>query len=186
MRQKIVDLLMSTERGNIDNLIGWMVENGFFESPASTKYHGCYSGGLAKHSLHVYEMLRDMDKALKLQTPIETIIIASLLHDLCKVGAYIGTSKPYAWNRNHPKEHASLSIKIAKMFIELTDLEEKMILYHMGVYGLVEFQNPGQESRGEYTLRNKGMANAWYHHPVVKLMYFCDELATLKEKSEEA
>jgi hypothetical protein len=25
----------------------------------------------------------------------------------------------------------------------------------------------------------------WYHHPIVKLMYFADELATLGEKGEE-
>ena len=32
----------------------------------------------------------------------------------------------------------------------------------------------------------KSMANAWYHNPIVKMMYFCDEIATLEEKAKEA
>ena len=34
-----------------------MKHNGFFDAPASTKYHGCYDGGLARHSLNVFERL---------------------------------------------------------------------------------------------------------------------------------
>ena len=75
-----------------------------------------------------------------------------------------------------------------------------MIRYHMGVYGLNEFQ----ESSGEYPLRGdhiacegmtkdeskdfrygKSMANAWYHNPLVKLMSICDEMATMEEKAKE-
>jgi hypothetical protein len=69
-----------------------------------------------------------------------------------------------------------------KQFINISELEEKMILYHMGVYGLHEFE----EGKGEYPLRGGGLANAWYHHPAVKVMYFCDELATLGEKARES
>ena len=67
-----------------------------------------------------------------------------------------------------------------------------MIRYHMGVYGLNEFD----ERSGEYPLRGdqsktseqrrgQSLANAWHHYPIVKLMYFCDELATLSEKASE-
>ncbi len=181
----IVNLLESTNRNNIDKMIIWLVENGFFESPASTKYHGCYSGGLSEHSYNVYELLLKYDNELQLKTPIETIIISSLLHDICKVGAYIGNQKPYSFNKMQPNGHAILSIKRIKDYIELTELEEKMILYHMGIYGLVEFQDEGKETKGEYKLRNNGLANAWYHNPIIKIMYFCDEIATLKEKVKE-
>jgi len=115
------------------------------------------------------------------------VVIAALLHDVCKVGAYVqrsevgGQRSEYRWNREHPKGHARLSIEILKRMIRLTEIEELMIRFHMGVYALNEFE-PG---KGEYPLRGGGLANAWYHHPIVKLMYFADELATLGEKGEE-
>jgi len=35
----------------------WLVKEGFFTAPASTKYHGSYEGGLFDHSLEVAEVL---------------------------------------------------------------------------------------------------------------------------------
>ena len=177
----IEELLLSTKREGMDKLIEHMKEHGFFTSPGSTRFHGCYKGGLAVHSIGVYEMLVSFAGLLRLECPADSLIIAPLLHDLCKMGAYIGEEKPYTYNRSQPKGHAVLSITRISRFIKLTDLEDKMIRYHMGVYGLVEFD--GQ--KGEYPLRGGGLANAWHHHPVVKVMYFCDELATLEEKADE-
>ena len=184
--QKITELLKSTQRGNIEGLIGWLAISGFFTSPASMRFHGCYEGGLAEHSLNVYEALSELSEGLlRAPVPKDSIIIASLLHDLCKVGAYKHKGEKYVWNKQHPKGHAKLSLEIIKQLIEITPLEEMMIKYHMGIYGLVEFQDAGKEHKGEYTLRNKSMANAWFHHPIVKLMYFCDEIATLREKRRD-
>lgn len=188
-RVRIVDLLIGTGREGMDRLINWLVKDGFFESPASTKYHGCYEGGLAQHSLNVFDRLTVMVAAYGMAVPFESLVIACLLHDVCKVGAYIQKSEDggqsqtseYTWNREQPKGHAELSLKRIKKFIKLTEIEELMIRYHMGVYGLKEFE-PG---KGEYPLRGGGLANAWHHHPVVKLMYFADELATFGEKASE-
>ena len=180
-QQRIEELLLSTGRTGMEKLIEHMKEWGFFTSPASTKYHGCYKGGLAVHSLGVYDLLCMFVPVLKLDCPADSLIIAPLLHDLCKMGAYIGDRKPYTYNRANPKGHAVLSIERISRFIKLTELEEKMIRFHMGVYGLKEFD----DKKGEYPLRGGGMANAWNHHPIVKVMYFCDELATLEEKADE-
>lgn len=185
MKQKTIDLLLSTKREGVDKLVEYLVDNGFFISPASTRFHGCYEGGLAKHSFNVYEILNEFDQKYQMECPSDSLVIAPLLHDVCKIGAYTGTQKPYSWNKLQPSGHAKLSVERIKKFITITELEEKMILYHMGIYGLVEFQDPGQEHKGEYTLRNESMANAWFHHPIVKFMYFSDEIATLKEKQEE-
>jgi hypothetical protein len=76
------------------------------------------------------------------------------------------------------------------------DIEELMIKYHMGVYGLNEFYAEDDWQTGEYPIRGdkslskeerrgKSLANAWYHNPICKLMYFCDEIATLEEKAKE-
>ena len=205
-RQQIIGLLTSTKRSGIEPLIKYLVDEGFFESPASTKFRGCYTGGLADHSLAVYEKLhqlclvvepgvaRDYGQQPLPVTP-DNIIIAALLHDICKIGAYIptpGVKKPYKGNRQKPKGHALLSIERIKKYIELTELEELMIKYHMGPYGTFEFGSYCSEYpiRGDKSLnptdrRGKSLANAWYHNPIVKLMYFCDELATLEEKAKE-
>lgn len=215
--EKIVTLLKSTNRKGMIYLIGYLMESGFFESPASTKFRGCYPGGLADHSLRVYDLLGSYSY-LKLnianapgQKLIEVhpvnITIAALLHDVCKIGAYIGDEKPYKWNKSQPKGHALLSIERIKKYIELTDIEKLMIKYHMGVYGLKEFHEKDSweyKTNAEYPLRGdhsndkalskeesqkerygKSMRNAWYHNPIVKLMYFCDEIATLEEKASE-
>lgn len=178
---QFIATLQHLERQGMTNLITWLRTEGFFTSPASTRYHGCYCGGLLMHSIHVYRRLVDANTLLELHTPHEAIAIAALLHDVCKVGAYLGDSKPYHWNRQQPKGHALLSLVRISKFIKLTELEEAMIQYHMGVYGLREFD----EKKGEYNLRNRSMAYNWHHHSIVKVMYFCDELASLQEKINE-
>ena len=32
-----------------EKFLTWLIENGFFDAPASTKYHGSYPGGLFDH-----------------------------------------------------------------------------------------------------------------------------------------
>lgn len=140
-KNKIIELLKSTYRDGMDGLIEELIKQGFFESPASTKFLGSYPGGLAKHSLRVYELLSEFYEKLdpsKVTAPgqkplalgSDNIIVAALLHDVCKVGAYIGTEKPYRWNKEQPKGHATLSIERIKKHIELTEIEELIIRYH--------------------------------------------------------
>lgn len=219
-RDTIINLLLGTERDGMRSMIDWLVEEGFFEAPASTKFHGSHPGGLAEHSLAVLHHLCHRTAGLKIDSdtsrgakplPIteDTFIIAALLHDVCKVGAYLGTEAPYRWNKQQPKGHATLSIARIETCIALAPLEEMMIRYHMGIYGLEEYYTKGSwdyDKNVEYQLRSKGkkkknptpeektadqqarygksLRNAWYHNPVVKIMYFCDELATLEEKAK--
>lgn len=174
----------------MDKLVEYLKASDFFIAPASMRYHGCYVGGLAKHSFDVERMVQGYNILFKLETAKESIIIAGLLHDLCKVGAYIkknvpvlpvGDKKPnWYWNKVQPKGHALLSLVRIAEYITLSETEVWMVQYHMGVYGLMEFD----PMKGEYTLRNKAMAYAWHHKPIVKVMYFCDELVTLGEKPE--
>ena len=134
------------------------------------------------------------------------LIIACLLHDICKIGAYIRTKADDGWTNNKAKDkgHALLSIERIKDCIELALVEELMIKYHMGVYGLNEFYSEDDWQSGEYPLRSdhtayegmskedskaarygKSMGNAWFHNPICKVMCFCDEIAALEEKAKE-
>lgn len=185
VKGRIEDLLRSTGRKGIGKLIDWMNEGEFFTSPASIRYHGNHAGGLAEHSLNVYDLLIAISIDIQdFDTPGESLIIAALLHDICKAGAYLHNGQKYYWDKSHDKGHAILSNAIIARFIELTELEYQMIKYHMGIYGLVEFQDENKKQKGEYTLRNKGLANVWFHHPVVKVMYICDELAAMKKEKK--
>ena len=42
------------------DMVDWLVGNGFFKAPASTKYHGNYEGGLFDHSCAVMKALVDL------------------------------------------------------------------------------------------------------------------------------
>ncbi len=178
---EIVKLLESTEREGMDRMIAWLRKEGFFTSPASTRFHSCFTGGLADHSLGVYCKLLAFKRKFKLDVDEQSIAVSALLHDVCKMGAYLGVARPYKWNRAQPKGHAMLSLIRIVPFIDLNELEEMIIKYHMGVYGLTEFD----DKKGEYPLRGGSIMNAWYHHPIVKLMYFADELECFEAKAKD-
>jgi len=217
-KERITELLLSTKRGCIDAMIDYLIKSDFFQAPASTRFYGCYAGGLADHSLAVFDRLNQLCLIIELgvvrnpgQKPLalspDNIIIAALLHDVCKIGAYLGDEKPYKWNKQQPKGHATLSIERIRKYIALTELEEMMIRFHMGVYGLNEFYEEDSweyKTSAEYSIRGdhsedeklskeesqkarygKSLRNAWYHNPIVKVMYFCDELAVLEQKAKD-
>ncbi len=219
-KKKTLTLLRTVKRDGIEDLIAWLEASGFFIAPAAMKHHGCYPGGLVAHCLSVYNKIIYMDnvfqfmakpnidaRAKPLPLTADNFVIAAICHDLCKVGTCIGKDDgTYYWNKSAPKGHARLSIQRASEFIKLTPIEEMMIRFHMGTYGLHEFYDPSKwdAKNGEFHLRGdhracqgmskeesqafrygKSLANAWYHNPIVKFFYFADELATQSEKSKE-
>jgi 23S rRNA maturation-related 3'-5' exoribonuclease YhaM len=180
-KEAIIKLLKSVKRDNIKGLIYYLERQGFFTLPASIRGHNSFEGGLADHSLTVHKKVKKLNKELSLCIDKEAIIIAPICHDICKIGAYIQKDDG-GWKRDKDKEagHALLSISRLKRIIKITEIEEMMIRYHMGVYGTVEFDG----DKGEYKLRGGQLAYAWHHHPIVKIMSICDELATLEEKAK--
>lgn len=95
---KFEELLGEIEREGIENLLGFIRKSDFYTAPASTRFHLSEEGGLLKHSLHVYECLNaklsaPIWKDVLKNVPRETILIVSLLHDLCKTYYYVGDYK---------------------------------------------------------------------------------------------
>ena len=90
--KEITELLLSTKREGVENLLEYMEKAGFYNSPASTKYHGSVNGALAVHSFNVYECMKKLAVALLgeewTNNHIDSIIICSLLHDLGKAGQF--------------------------------------------------------------------------------------------------
>lgn len=93
-QKRIKELLLSTNRPGIDKLVEWMeTKTDFFTAPASTKYHLHCDGGLAQHSLHVYQRLSEKVSQGLIKLQEDTVIITALLHDLCKVNFYVKETK---------------------------------------------------------------------------------------------
>ncbi|MGM9543524.1 MAG: hydrolase [Romboutsia timonensis] len=138
-------LLLSTKRKGINELITWLENSDFKIAPASTRYHNCFEGGLLAHSLNVYnEAVKQKDLIKLFNIPMDSIIITSLLHDICKVNYYKTEMRNVKVNGQWVQEpfylvddmfpigHAEKSIIIAQEFIKLTDVEVAMIRGHMG------------------------------------------------------
>lgn len=80
MKEKIEQLLMSTDRHGICDLIAHMEMEGFFEAPCSGAKHLSKVGGLAEHSLNVYEIMKRLNKTLDTRYTDDTIILCAILH----------------------------------------------------------------------------------------------------------
>lgn len=160
MKGKIIDLLKSTNRANMDLLVDFMEAGGFFEAPCSGGHHLAKPGGLAEHSLNVYFGMLELDKAMKAELPHESIVICGILHDLGKIGDYgkpnyvenilksgKPAAKPYKTNPNLLYvPHEIRSVAIAERYISLTEQEQFAILYHNGMYSDLRYSYKDHET----------------------------------------
>lgn len=162
-RSEFVELLYSTGREGMDEVIGQLEELGFFQAPASSKFHLNHEGGLLEHSLNVCKvglMLREQMLALKpdLEESLnkESVIISALLHDICKADIYqkcirkrkdrLGQWVDYETYEldysDFPLGHGEKSvIVLLRMGLDLSDDEIMAIRWHMSAWDL-PFQSP--------------------------------------------
>ena len=157
-------------------LLSWLLSRNYFISPASTKYHGAYPGGLFDHSLNVTSYLKDLTKRLELEweRPQSPFIIG-MFHDLCKIDSYIlessfsGSNEAEPWYRYRHnalaplKGHGDKSIILLSQFMTLTPEEIMCIRYHMGAF-------VDQKEWGDFT-------NAIHNYPNVLYTHTADMMA---------
>ena len=140
-RTKIIELLRSTNRAGIENVITWLdTEPSFFKASAAHVHHDNVLGGLAQHSLNVFRHAKEdwetRDDAYKKKYPFESVIISALLHDVCKKDVYyIDAEGLPQWNEeNHRKGHGLRSVRLLEeLGLSLTPDERMAIWWHMGV-----------------------------------------------------
>ena len=145
MKEQIIELLNSTNRDGMNNLIDFLEKSDFFKAPASTRFHGDHEGGLAEHSFKVYEILKEKVKSAGLDIPEETVIISALLHDICKTNFYkidyrnaknslgVWEKVPYYTIEDTiPYGHGEKSVMMLTEYIKLTNNEKYAIRWHMG------------------------------------------------------
>ena len=133
----------------------WLLTNGFFSAPASTKYHLNYEGGLCQHSLNVMDVLVDFN--LSWMRP-ESPFIVGMFHDLCKCDMYKYLDGQWCYNENQLlKGHGDKSVILLSQFKVLTEEEILCIRYHMGAYE--------KEAWDQYDMAIKKYPNVlWTHH----------------------
>ena len=133
---------------------------GFFDAPASTKYHGAYAGGLFDHSLNVTKALLQLTHrmGLKWDRPASPYIVG-MLHDLCKCDQYKAVDGGWEYVKDLPLNgHGDKSVIVAQMMgVNLTDEEMLCIRWHMGAFD-------DKENWNHYTSSMKVTENVLWAH----------------------
>lgn len=162
------------KREGADRLLAYMCSDqcDFFTAPASTRFHGSYSGGLLEHSLNVYDCLVDYLSRERTKSTYnmnyndETVAIIALLHDICKTNVYKESTRNqkingewkqvpyYEFDDQLPYGHGEKSVYIITGFMKLTREEAFAIRYHMG------FSGPEDQRSISYTFENYPIAFA--------------------------
>lgn len=135
------------KREGATELLKWLKSTDFFTAPGSTRFHDCYAGGLADHSVKVFDEFLCLLKAYpEVKVSAETAAIVTLLHDVCKANCY----KTELRNKKNERGqwiqvpvytfqedfsfggHGSKSVYLIQKFMKLTDEEAVAINCHMG------------------------------------------------------
>ena len=151
-------------REGADRLLDFLEnKSDFFTAPASARFHGAYAGGLCDHSVNVYRCLRAyldrqrVQELYGLEYSQESVAIAALLHDLCKVGCYKAGSRnvkgpdgkwqsvpTFYYEDSLPYGHGEKSVYIISGFMKLRREEAMAIRWHMGFSGEEDKRTVGQ------------------------------------------
>lgn len=149
-------------REGLDKLLNWLQESDFFAAPASTRYHGDFPGGLAEHSLNVYDCLVDylarprVKEEFGLVYSEESVAVVALFHDLCKVNFYKTEKRNkkidgvwqevevYTIDDKFPFGHGEKSVYMVQSFMPLKREEALAIRWHMGFSGQEDSSYVGQ------------------------------------------
>ena len=157
-KEEFIELLRSTGRNGVDDVIDSLEEMGFFTAPASAGHHLNTEGGLVLHSLNtcraamaVWEGMKTLEPRIEKEEGRDSVIIASLLHDVCKSDIYVRSVKKRKnaigqWEdsegykisyKNFPMGHGEKSVILLLCSgLEMSDDEMLAIRWHMGAWGI--------------------------------------------------
>ena len=151
-------LLRSTGREGMEDMIIDLEKMGYFIAPASSHHHLNVEGGLVQHSLNTYraaltiwEGMKQFRPKLGAEVKKDNLIIACLLHDICKCDIYKKNTKlkrglfnlreessSYTVSYDDfPMGHGEKSVILALAGgLEMYDSEMVAIRWHMGPWRL--------------------------------------------------
>lgn len=185
-REDFKNLILSTDRRGICELLGYLDSTDFFIAPSSTKYHDTEVGGLLHHSLNVFRNLIKLNQVFIGDYPEDTLKIVGLLHDLCKVNFYkrdfrnvkiggVWTQQGYISVEDQmPLGHGEKSVIMIQRFINLTDLEIMAIRWHMMAFDDLHCTYAG----------NLAITTASTKYPLIVLLHMADLSASFLKVRE--
>lgn len=157
-KEEFLELLRSTKRDGVEDVITDLEELGFFTAPASAGHHLNIEGGLVLHSINtckaalaIWEGMKPLEPSLATEVKRDSIIIASLLHDVCKSDIYKRSVKKRKnalgqWEdcegykvsyKDFPMGHGEKSVILLLCSgLDLSDDEMLAIRWHMGAWGI--------------------------------------------------
>lgn len=181
-KEKIKSIIGSIDRPGIDELLEYLESSDFFIAPASTKYHEPYDGGLAHHSLKVFEIADTLFMVVhgreEYEKAVDSIKLTAICHDMCKINIY---KKGQLWRKdskgkwesytgyifadeNPLATHGPKSTILLSRFVKLKDEEAMAISWHSGSFGL-----------GTNDMNSLMKANE--KHPLVLMIHMADMLS---------
>lgn len=193
-KRQFIDLCNEhIHRNGIDRLLDYLEHTDFYTAPSSTMFHLNEDGGLCKHSMNVFDTLcrlydhiarphlKDPDTPFNEEIPMESLAVAALFHDICKVKTYYKKERwkkddngrwmsypGYEMKDDFPFGHGEKSCIMLSWFIRLTADEMLAIRWHMGMYDMGE--NGSAQRRAFYTAAEKS--------PLVCLLQSADFLTS--------
>lgn len=189
IKQEYLDIFYdSIERDGAEELLNFLEKSDFFTTPASTRSHSNFEGGLCLHSINVFKRFvkileseygQDWQKVVSL----ESVAIIALLHDVCKTNYYTvemrnvkvdgqWVQKPYYKIADSlPYGHGEKSVYMISGFMRLSREEAMAINWHMGSFDDRVKNNPLL------------LKNVFINYPIAFLFHIADYMATyLDEK----
>ena len=181
LKKRFIEICATINRPGMEDLMAWLERSDFYTAPASTRFHGNYTGGLLEHSLNVYDKLSGfVARYPELEISPETVAVTALFHDLTKVNYYTISSRNVkddvtgAWHKEPfyktedrlPLGHGEKSVIILQSFIKLTRDEIFAIRWHMGSFDCAV-------KGGDYS-----MGNAFETCPLAVMTHLADMEAT--------
>lgn len=154
-------------------LVNFMVNNGFFTAPASTKWHGACAGGLWAHSKCVADQLRELtDKHHVVWQSPDSPEVIGILHDLCKFAQYVFAPDGQITSNKAEKAkgHGFYTVALLDKFgFVLTAEERECILWHMGRWTTEPYYDLAHVEAGESAYKSFKEAL----HGVYNLRWVC-------------
>jgi hypothetical protein len=165
----------------IEAFLKWLTESDYFRAPCSTEFHLCVSGGLAQHSLNVFDVLGGLAVQYKIDATVSDLIICALGHDICKADFYIPGSrnikneKTGQWEKKFvykiedqaPIGHGEKSLSILQDYFAVPFGPKLGVRWHMG----------GWSTNGDYATQ-QAFNKACELSPFPALMHSADMIAT--------
>lgn len=199
-KQRFIDLCHAhIKREGLDRMLEYLEKTDFYEAPSSTNFHLNEDGGLCLHSINVFETacklydniaapaIERNDSPFSNKVSKESIAIATLFHDICKVKIYHRIDKwkkgadgrwlsykGYEVKDEFPFGHGEKSCLMLSWYMQLTTEEMLAIRWHMGMFDVGE---NGSSQRFSFY-------NATEKTPLVSIVHAADFLTSkLLEKT---